>query len=402
MSQTLPVGVTGVIRSLRMAAAVAGPEELPGLLRRAAAAVGAVDIVVYLADYPQVQLVPLPSGSGAGLSIDATLAGRAYTSLEVQHAPEHPDRLWVPLVDGCERLGVVEFRSPAAVNDEVEAACGEVAGYIAQLVKNRRPYGDAVERARRRMPMHIAAEIVWGLLPPLTFATNDVVITAILEPCYDVGGDVFDYALNGDVLSFALFDTCGHGINASTLAALTINAYRNARRSGLDLVDTAGAIDTWLRRQHPTMFATAVLAELDHTTGILRTINAGHPGAQLLRGGKAVKELPGPTALPLGLQHMSPRRPAVHEEHLQPGDRLLAYTDGVTDAYNDAGERFGLGRLLDFVHRALNDELPAPESMRRLVRAVVEHQFEELQDDATAVLVQWQPPGYALAPGLRP
>jgi hypothetical protein len=394
--------VTGVIRSLQTAVAEVGPDALPALVSRAAAAVGAVDVVIYLADYPQVCLVPLPAGSGAAVPIEATMAGRAYMSLEVQHAPDQPDRLWVPLVDGCDRLGVVEFVSPAAVNDEVEAACGEVAGYIAQLVKNRRPYGDAVERARRRMPMHIAAEVVWGLLPPLTFGTNDLVITAILEPCYDVGGDVFDYALNGDVLSFALFDTCGHGITASTLAALTINAYRNARRSGLDLVGIAGTIDTWLRAQHPNKFATAVLAELDHITGILRTINAGHPGVQLLRDGRAVKELPGPTALPLGLHHLTGREPTVHEENLQPADRLLVYTDGVTDAYNEAGERFGLGRLLDLVQRALNDELPAPESMRRLVRAVVEHQFEELEDDATAVLVQWQPPGYVLPPGLRP
>jgi serine phosphatase RsbU (regulator of sigma subunit) len=391
MARTLPAGVADAMRGVRAAVALTGPDDLPGLVTAVAPAVGAAEIVIYLADYPQTQLVPLTAGRGAELAIESTLAGRAYISQEVQHATEHPDRLWVPLVDGCERLGVLEFVSPEAVNDEVEAACTEVAAHVAQLVKNRRPYGDTAERARRRMPMHIAAEIVWGLLPPLTFATGDVDITAILEPCYDVGGDVFDYALNGDLLSFALFDTCGHGIAASTLAALTINAYRNARRSGLDLVDTAAAIDVWLRRRHPAKFATAILAELDHTTGTLRTINAGHPGAQVLREGRAVKELPGPTALPLGLHHMSGRGPGVHEEALQSGDRVLAYTDGVIDARNADGERFGLGRLLDLVQRALNDELPAPESMRRLVRAVVEHQFDELQDDATAVLVQWRP-----------
>ena len=89
--------------------------------------------------------------------------------------------------------------------------------------------------------MQVAAEIVWGLLPPLTFAANDVVVTAVLEPCYDVGGDVFDYALNGDVLSVGLFDTCGHGIKASALASLAVGAYRNARRTGLDLAATASA-----------------------------------------------------------------------------------------------------------------------------------------------------------------
>ncbi|MEK8108326.1 SpoIIE family protein phosphatase [Micromonospora sp. M12] len=131
-----------------------------------------------------------------------------------------------------------------------------------------------------------------GLLPPLTFATDDLVVTAILEPCYDVGGDIFDYALNDDVLSVGLFDTCGHGIKASTLASLVVSAYRNARRCGLDLVDTAISIDRWVRSEHPNFFATALLIELDRRTGRLSIINAGHPGAMLLRDGKAIRELP--------------------------------------------------------------------------------------------------------------
>jgi serine phosphatase RsbU (regulator of sigma subunit) len=111
-----------------------------------------------------------------------------------------------------------------------------------------------------------------------------------------------------------------------------------------------------------------------------------------------IKELPGPTALPLGLFHLSPDRLTVHEEDLHPGDRLLAYTDGVTDAVSASGERFGVDRLVDFIHRALNDELPTPETARRLVRAVVDHQNEELQDDATAVILEWQPSRSPFAP----
>jgi serine phosphatase RsbU (regulator of sigma subunit) len=76
---------------------------------------------------------------------------------------------------------------------------------------------------------------------------------------------------------------------------------------------------------------------------------------------------------------------------LHPGDRVLLYTDGVTDAVNQAGERFGLERLLDLVQRALNDELPTPETMRRLVQAVLAHHGESLQDDATAVVLEWRP-----------
>lgn len=387
------------VRWLHLAAPRGGPDDLSALVTQAAPAIGATEIVIYLADYAQARLVPL---LGAGidrevLPVEATLAGRAFTGLQVQHAVEGGDRLWLPLLIGCERMGVLEIVSPTAGAPGMEAAARELAVSVAEVLVNRRPYGDVVERMRRRLPMQVAAEIIWGLLPPLTFATEDMMVTAILEPCYDVGGDVFDYALNGDILSVGLFDTCGHGIKASTLASLAVNVYRNARRCGLDLVDTAISIDRWIRSEHPNMFATAILAELDHTTGRLRTINAGHPGALLLRDGKAIRELPGPTALPLGLGHLASRRPVVHEEDLHPGDRILAYTDGVTDARGVDGDLFGVARLVDFVNRALNDELPTPETMRRLVRAVVAHQNDELQDDATAMFLEWRPPRSPLA-----
>lgn len=162
-------------------------------------------------------------------------------------------------------------------------------------------------------------------------------------------------------------------------------------------LDTASAVSAGLL---------ARLREVDHSheaAVVQWVLGPAHPRrARPTQFSVAVRELPGPTALPLGLHHMSARPPVVHEEALQPGDQLLAYADGVTDAVNDEGERFGVDRLIDLVGRALNDELPAPESMRRLVRAVVTHQFEGLQDDATAVLLQWQPPGHALAPRRRP
>ena len=69
----------------------------------------------------------------------------------------------------------------------------------------------------------------------------------------------------------------------------------------------------------------------------------------------------------------------MHVEDLHPGDRILAYTDGITDARSADGEHFGLDRLVDFVNRALNDGLPSPETMRRLVRAVVGYQDDQLR-----------------------
>jgi sigma-B regulation protein RsbU (phosphoserine phosphatase) len=379
-----------------------GPHQLGPAVMAAAARLGATEIVIYLVDYAQITLQPL-AGSGVPhrepVSIDGTLAGRAYTTTQ---AYETSHRMWLPLLDGAHRLGVVEV----VPHDHADRApFAALAALLGQLVSTRRWYGDAVELTRRRLPMQVATETVWGLLPPLTLATDDVVVAGILEPCYEIGGDVFDYAVNADVTHVALFDAVGHGITASMLSTLAINAYRNARRCGLNLVDTYRSIDKWVRACYPDSFLTAILAELDPATGRYRRICAGHPSELLLRNGKLVRMLPGPTALPLGMddlggsQPVDPRRPegrapgisppVVTEEPLEPGDHLLLYTDGVVEARSEDGEFFGVERLGGFLTRALADRHPPAETMRRLVHAILDHQHEQLQDDATAVSVRW-------------
>ena len=221
----------------------ARPEDLPAAASRVAAGLGVVDIELFLVDYGQVELLPL-AAPGEPVRIDGTLAGRAYISGEAVRGGT-PERIWVPVVSGADRLGVLAARLDEPLDDATPDATlvedlRALAATFAGIVATRRTYGDALERTRRRLPMQLAAEIIWNQLPPLTFATPGAAVAAILEPCYDVGGDAFDYAINGSVLHVAVFDAVGHGIAASALTSLAISAYRNARRCGLDLVDTAG------------------------------------------------------------------------------------------------------------------------------------------------------------------
>ncbi|WP_433224030.1 PP2C family protein-serine/threonine phosphatase [Dactylosporangium sp. CS-047395] len=377
----------------RLADAVhrAGPDDLVPLAGQVSADLGALGMTVYLVDYAQTAFTPF-GVPGEPVPIDGTPAGRAYGTGTIQH-----ERLggvyhvWAPLIDGAERIGVL-YTVTAAVPDAVSvAAYGTVAALFAQILVTRRRYGDAIERTRRRLPMQLAAEVIWTQLPPLTFASRDVAVSAILEPCYDVGGDAFDYAINDGILHIALFDAVGHGIAASATTSLALNAYRNARRLGLDLADTYRSIDKWVAVQHPDSFLTALLGELDTRTGRYRRISAGHPGELLLRDDVLVHPLPAPTAMPLGLGQLTDPIPDITETVLEPGDNLLLYTDGVVEARTAAGEFFGIERLAAFVARALADHLSTPETMRRLVHAILDHQHEQLQDDATAALLTFRP-----------
>jgi serine phosphatase RsbU (regulator of sigma subunit) len=383
------------VRQLLEQLRTARPEDVPRLVSAMAPLLDADDLVLYVVDYAQTALMP-HTGARAPqrepLSIDTTLPGRTFTTgRTLTSAAPGGHRLWLPLLNGTERLGVLEVHRRRAPDPQQRLELQLVATLLGELMVSRRLYGDALERARRRLPMQVAAEIIWSQLPPLTFATADVAVSGILEPCYEVGGDAFDYAVNGDVLHVALFDAVGHGIAASSITALAISVYRNARRTGLDLSDSYRSIDKWIHAQYPDGFVTAVLAELDLAGGRYRAINAGHPGGLLLRDGRLVKSLPAPTALPLGWGHLADPIPHLTDEALQPADRILLYTDGVVEARTADGDFFGVQRLADFVGKASADRLPAPETMRRLISAILAHQHDHLTDDATALMLEWRP-----------
>jgi hypothetical protein len=414
-----PAGANDVypaVDALPEAAHLAAPHELPALIRAQARALGARDAIAYLVDLQQTVLVPfvdetfadVTAADGAlplpPLTVDATLAGRAYQHVEILSQDLDGDtQVWLPLLDGTERLGVLAVRVSGAAQPSgtvaPDALPGRLAPFrrfaavVAELLVTKTFYGDTIVRVRRQAEMALAAEIQWGLLPPLTMACRQVVIAAALEPAYEVAGDSIDYAVDPGHCRCALLDGMGHGIQSAQLVSLAVAAYRNGRRSGRSLTETARLIDDAVALVYQgEAFATGVLADLDTDTGELTWVNAGHHQPLLLREGKLVKPLDASPALPFGLGAAGEQPPTytVGAEHLQPGDRLLFYTDGVTEARSPEGEFFGLDRLVDLLVRNFAGGLPAPETMRRVVRALLEHQQGRLDVDATLLLVQWQ------------
>ncbi len=382
-----------MLLELLEAAHLTRPDRLPGLVADVARHIGADDVAIYVVDFTQVLLVPLPveGVSREPVVIDATLAGRAFRRVEVQQADDAGGvRLWVPLTDGADRLGVLGLVLPrdAAGDDVTQAHVRGLASVAAELLVARAAVGDAFGAAARRQKMSVAAEIQWQLLPPLTFGDHQVVVAAAVEPAYDVGGDAFDYAVDGDRVCFGMFDAMGHGLQASLLSVTAISAYRNSRRSDGGLVASALAADAAVNDAFgPDKFVTAVLGELDLNTGRLRIVIAGHPDPLIVRGAHVVRQLGEHRTPPLGL---GLREVVVVEEQLQPGDRILLYTDGLVEARSPEGEFFGIERMVDFIERDTNSGAPAPEVTRRVVHAVLRHQNNALQDDASLMFVEWR------------
>lgn len=235
--------------------------------------------------------------------------------------------------------------------------------------------------------MSLPAGMQWDLLPPLSARTAGALIAGALEPAYDIAGDAFDYAINGADLHLAIFDGLGHGLGSTMLTGLAVGAYRHARRDGATVAGMHAAIDAALAGHYDDVsFATGIIARLATGSGRLEWSCAGHPRPLLLRGRKIVAELSCDPVLPFGLGDGAPK-PRVAE--LEPDDAVLMYTDGVTEARTADGEQFGLDRLVDLLEREAASGRTAEELLRRLVRAVLEHQGAGLRDDATLLLVQW-------------
>jgi serine phosphatase RsbU (regulator of sigma subunit) len=364
------------------------PDQVTTLLATVAERLGARDARLYLAEVDQRRLVPLPVGDEIlePLDIDGTLAGRAYQTSETT-GTDHSEHVWFPVRDGADRLGVLRLAFDESGSID-ESALRHLASLAADIVLAKGQYSDLFIRTRRRRPVGLAAEMQWQLLPPLTFSTPHVGVAGILEPAYEVAGDSFDYSLNGKVLTAAIFDGVGHDLGSAVTTTLAVAAYRNARRRGLGLTDTATEIDTALQTQFGDQtFVTAALTELDVSSGMVRWLNAGHPRPLLLRAGHVVRTLACPPRPPLG---MPGHAPEIGIEQLEPGDSLLLFTDGIVEARSARRQEFGFTRLAEFFQRAAAAQMAPAETMRRLVNDVIAHNNGNLQDDATCVLIEWR------------
>ncbi|MFL5998254.1 MAG: PP2C family protein-serine/threonine phosphatase [Streptomyces sp.] len=370
-------------------------EELPALVAHHADEAGLRRACVYVAD---IQEMVLREATGQGLDagtggremrIDATLAGRVFRDAQSYSTPvDGGMQHWLPVLDGTERLGVLRIETDDEPDEPTRAAMRSLASLVGLLLVSKRHHSDSYARLTRISPMTVSAEMQWTLMPPRAFANKRVTIAATMEPAYATAGDAFDYALAGDTVHLAVFDAMGHDTSAGLTANLAMATCRNQRRQGNSITEARDAIEATLIEQFAqSRYATAVLADLDLNTGVLTWINCGHHPPVLIRGRRWTTHLTCTPTHPVGTNLGLPA--TLCREHLEPGDQLLLYTDGIVEARDAKGREFGRDRFVDFVLRHQADGLPAPETLRRLVRAVLEHHDGHLSDDATVLLCEW-------------
>ncbi|HVT67591.1 MAG TPA: PP2C family protein-serine/threonine phosphatase [Trebonia sp.] len=352
----------------------------------AAGCTPAWDPVVYLADFAREVLLPVtasvpPEPVASSPAGGVFITGESAVTRQAGHT-----RVWVPVTEQTARIGVlaVSLPGPGPTREDIRQA--ELLGVFAGLVvAATMRVSDTLRIRRQGRPLSLPASIQWDMMPPWTVRVPRAMAAGILEPAYDIAGDAFDYAVDDEVISFAIFDGMGHGIGATLLTGLAVGTYRHARRAGASLPDMHVAIDHALSAHFDDMsFATGILGTLHTGTGRLEWTCAGHPPPLLLRGGR-VTELSSNPTLPFGLDTGIP---GLHGLDLKADDVILVYTDGVTEAHDVNRELFGPDRLTTLLERQAGEQ-HGEELLRSLVRAILDHQQGDLRDDATMLMLRW-------------
>lgn len=303
-------------------------------------------------------------------------------------------RVVVPLAYRGDEFGVMSAHPADGVPAEsARRLLEQLSPVVAMWVSTWFAVSDTPWRARRLRPLSLAAEMQADLLPPAGYRDHRVEVSAAIEPAYDTGGDVFDYAVDESGLVVSVLDAMGHGLAAAHVSALATAAARNARRRGDGIVAMADAVDAAIRARHgDSTFVGAVLAELDLGDGGCRWVTAGHV-TPLVLGAQGVRELPLRPSLPLGMRVAEGDGPgALVAQHtvLAPGEALILLSDGVYDN-TVVGDGTPLGRRR--VHEAIEQHaLPLePGSARRVADHLLGFTGSVLRDDATLVIVHRRP-----------
>lgn len=185
-----------------------------------------------------------------------------------------------------------------------------------------------------------------------------------------------------------MLDAMGHGLDAATMATVAIGAYRHARRAEIGLAEIYAFMDRAIAQQFgPDHFVTAQMMILDIATGRLQWVNAGHPAPLLIRDHEVLGKLESPTTLPVGFGGEQPR---ISEQALQPGDRVLCFTDGLIEEHEAGEEQFGEEQLISWINRTEHAEKGVRAVVRALSHALMHQRGGTTSDDATLLMIEWR------------
>jgi serine phosphatase RsbU (regulator of sigma subunit) len=249
-----------------------------------------------------------------------------------------------------------------------------IATEAASLLENAKLVQAEEETRKVQQELNIASSIQQRLMavtiPEPGFAT----VRARSIPCKEIGGDFFDVVMTNEGLAVIVADVCGKGISAALLASILQGMIYSQLTNNVPLQEIMKATNTYLCQKNlDGKFATVVMARL-HREGMLEYVNCGHVSPILVNSTGVVRMEE--ASVPVGL--MADATYTSSSVKLQPGDRIVLFSDGITEAQNANGEFYGDERL----HNAATSRSPVETILQNVIQFCAESAFE---DDCTVV-----------------
>lgn len=289
----------------------------------------------------------------------------------------------VPLIGRGGLIGVAELINPRKKDYDIEVF-NILCGQFAIAIENALFHREVVEQEKLKQELDIAAALQKSFLPELpVFGKGKVLVSAVNIPAEQVGGDLYDFIVpSDDRIGVFIGDVSGKGVSGALYMAKIISDFRYIAMQSDSPEIAFNRLNAMLSNAPRGMFLTAVYIIADANTGELRVAVAGHPPfLRISNDGVYVEDLLG--APPIGI---FPVEYPMTIMHLNKGDRLLLFTDGVYEAKNKDGQRIGFDAFVDFV-AGNKDE----ENIIKTVTDYVEKFSEGVAraDDITLLEVKW-------------
>lgn len=299
-----------------------------------------------------------------------------------------------PITTKSETVGcivVVNKNSGGGFTERDRTVLRTLVNYAAVAVQNARLLAESVEKQILDHELALAAQVQKTLVPHSKLTFGGATIESLYIPARKVGGDYFDILPNPDTDSFllAIGDVSSKGMPAALLMTAARSVVRAAaKRTGSvsEIVNEINRIVCEDLTGQKDMFITFFLASINMRTSTISYSNAGHPPPFVWRrADDSIVEL-GKGGVFLG--QFPDFRYGESTERFRPGDRLLAYTDGIVEAADQRGTLYGRDRLRDFLAR---QAARASEAILGALRSELENGFRHADyiDDVTAVMVEF-------------
>ncbi|MBR5640260.1 MAG: SpoIIE family protein phosphatase [Muribaculaceae bacterium] len=262
-------------------------------------------------------------------------------------------------------------------------------GYIIYrfLKNNKRMAQNEIERERLSSELQVAKRIQSEMLPHDDISHNNIDIAATLLAAREVGGDIYDYFLRDDKLFFCIGDASGKGVASALIMSVTHSMFRSFGSRESNPARIMQSINQAVcHGNDSSMFVTFFIGVLDLPTGRLHYCNAGHDTPVVIAGEPCKLDVKANMALGIVKDWFYERQETI----LKPGDTLLLYTDGLTEAMDAKHQQFGLQRVMETISSHPDE---APQRLLDTLTGTMSRFVgnAEQSDDLTMLAVRYSP-----------